>query len=206
MSSTKCWLLQRRSPEYLFPYLSVHLPTYISPSLSSREAAQRDLSLSLPLSLSLSLTEKLRALRHKILFYFEAFLCGRINHSFIAPFPALPTWLQYYCNTIARYSNPLRPPVIMPYTIQYCALQHRVKAKLRPDRLRLARDAWVRTKETSTETKKQSLNTGARAKHTLHKCLGYPIGEPAGQNDLHTWLPTCLSTYPPISLSIYLSG
>jgi len=56
----------------------------------------------------------------KILFYFEAFV--RINHPFIAPPPpALPTWLQDYCKTIARYSNPPRPPVIMLYTIQYCA-------------------------------------------------------------------------------------
>jgi len=51
-------------------------------------------------------------------------LCGRLNHSFIAPLLALPTQLQYYCTTIARYSDPLRHPVFMPYTIQYCALQY----------------------------------------------------------------------------------
>ena len=33
-----------------------------------------------------------------------------------------------------------------------------------------------------TETKKQRPNTGARANNTLHKSLGYPIGEPAGQS------------------------
>ena len=33
-----------------------------------------------------------------------------------------------------------------------------------------------------TETKKQSPNTGARANNTLHKELGYPIGEPAKQS------------------------
>jgi len=32
--------------------------------------------------------------------------------------PALPTRLQYDCNTIAQYSIPKRPPVVMPYTIQ----------------------------------------------------------------------------------------
>jgi len=35
---------------------------------------------------------------------------------------------------------------------------------------------------TSTETKKQSPKTGARAKHTLGKSLGYPIREPARQS------------------------
>ena len=33
----------------------------------------------------------------------------------------LPTWCQYYCNTIAiaQYSTPPRPSVCMPYTIRY---------------------------------------------------------------------------------------
>jgi len=31
----------------------------------------------------------------------------------------------------------------------------------------------------NTETKKQSPNTGERANYTLHKQLGYPIGESA---------------------------
>jgi len=42
----------------------------------------------------------------------------------------LPTRLQYYCNTIAQYSTPLRPAVLMQYTIHYCAWQYRVKANL----------------------------------------------------------------------------
>jgi len=33
-----------------------------------------------------------------------------------------------------------------------------------------------------SETKKQSPNTGARAHNTLHKSLGYSIGEPARQS------------------------
>jgi len=41
----------------------------------------------------------------------------------------------YGCNTIAilmRYSRPASyPPVFTPHTIQYCALQYRVKAKVR---------------------------------------------------------------------------
>ena len=37
----------------------------------------------------------------------------------------------------------------------------------------------------STDTKKQSPNTGARANYNLHKQLGYPIGEPARQRE-HT--------------------
>ena len=36
---------------------------------------------------------------------------------------------------------------------------------------------------THTETKKQSPNTEARANNTLHKELGYPIGEPAKHTD-----------------------
>jgi len=40
--------------------------------------------------------------------------------------PALPTRLQYYCDTIAQYSNLLQPPVFILYTIQYCTWQYRV--------------------------------------------------------------------------------
>ena len=44
--------------------------------------------------------------------------CVRINPPFLAIFtPALPTRLQYHCNTIVQYLIPLRPPVFMPYTI-----------------------------------------------------------------------------------------
>ena len=43
--------------------------------------------------------------------------------------PASPTRLQYYCDTVTQYSAPFRPPGFTPYTIQYCALQYRVKAK-----------------------------------------------------------------------------
>ena len=45
--------------------------------------------------------------------------------------PASPTRLQYYCNTNVQYSTPFRPPICTLYTIQYCALQYRVKAKVR---------------------------------------------------------------------------
>ena len=38
-------------------------------------------------------------------------LGAQINHLVIVPPPALPTRLQYYCNTIAQYSTPLRPPI-----------------------------------------------------------------------------------------------
>jgi len=52
--------------------------------------------------------------------------------SFIAPPPpALPTLLHYYCTTFAQYTTPLRPPLCMPYTIQYWAWQYRAKANLR---------------------------------------------------------------------------
>jgi len=37
----------------------------------------------------------------------------------INPPPVFPTRLQYYRNTIAQYTTPLRPPVCMPYTIHY---------------------------------------------------------------------------------------
>jgi len=54
-------------------------------------------------------------------------------HPFIAmPPPASPTLLQYYCTPIARYTTPHRPPLLMPYTIQYLWWQYRVKAKFRP--------------------------------------------------------------------------
>ena len=43
--------------------------------------------------------------------------------------PASPTRSQYYCNTIAQNSTPFRPPIFTPYTMKYCALQYRVKAK-----------------------------------------------------------------------------
>jgi len=56
--------------------------------------------------------------------------CARITHPFIAPPPAaLPTRFKYYCNTVAQYST---PPLCMPYTIHYCAWQHRVKAETTP--------------------------------------------------------------------------
>ena len=35
----------------------------------------------------------------------------------------------------------------------------------------------------TSQTKKHSPNTGARANNTLHTSLGYPIGEPAKQGD-----------------------
>jgi len=40
----------------------------------------------------------------------------------------------------------------------------------------------VRVDLSGTETKKQSPNTSARANDTLHKQLGYPVGEPAKQS------------------------
>jgi len=45
--------------------------------------------------------------------------------------PALPTLLHYFCTTITQYTTPLRPPVYMPYAIQYRSRQYRVKANLR---------------------------------------------------------------------------
>ena len=49
-------------------------------------------------------------------------LCARINHHFIAPPPALPTRLHYYCTTIAQYTTPLRPSLCMPYIIRILAM------------------------------------------------------------------------------------
>jgi len=58
---------------------------------------------------------------YKILFYFEAFV-NEPSIILLPPPPLVkPALLQYDCNTIAQYSTPLRPPVFMPYTIQYCA-------------------------------------------------------------------------------------
>jgi len=67
---------------------------------------------------------------YKICFYFEALVHESIILS-LPPPPALPTRLQYYCNTIAQYSSPPPTPICMPYTIRYCALQYRVKANQR---------------------------------------------------------------------------
>ena len=39
--------------------------------------------------------------------------------SFYTPPPAKPTLLQYYCTTIVQYTPPRRPPLFMPYTLQY---------------------------------------------------------------------------------------
>jgi len=47
-------------------------------------------------------------------------LCTNQSSLYCPSPPALPTQLQYDCNTIAQYSTPLRPPVFMPDTIQYC--------------------------------------------------------------------------------------
>ena len=47
---------------------------------------------------------------------------------------------------------------------------------------RLKGGANLRVKWVFTETKKHSPNTGARANNTLHKQLGYPVGEPARQS------------------------
>jgi len=58
-------------------------------------------------------------------------LCTNQSSFYCPPPPAFPTRLQYDCNTIAHYSTPLRSPVFMPCTIQYCAWQYRVKAKPR---------------------------------------------------------------------------
>jgi len=33
--------------------------------------------------------------------------------------PALTILLQYYCTTIGQYTTPPRPPLCMPYTLQY---------------------------------------------------------------------------------------
>jgi len=60
---------------------------------------------------------------------FEAF----VHESIILLLPppiALPVRLQYDCSTITQYSTSLRSPVFMPYNIQYCAQQYRVKANL----------------------------------------------------------------------------
>jgi len=62
------------------------------------------------------------------IFFSPLGFCARINHPCIDPPPAGPTRLQYYRNTIAQYSTPLRAPVCMPYTMQYCAQQYSVKA------------------------------------------------------------------------------
>jgi len=65
---------------------------------------------------------------YKILFRFKA-LVG-VHHPLYPPSPlANPTLLQYYCTTIAQYTPSHRPSPFMPYIIQYCALQYRVKAK-----------------------------------------------------------------------------
>jgi len=45
----------------------------------------------------------------------------------LPPAPALPSRLQYDCNTIAQILMPLRPPICLPYTMQYRAWQYRVK-------------------------------------------------------------------------------
>ena len=63
---------------------------------------------------------------YKIWFHFEARARIRVRAR-VNP-PALPTLLHYYCTTIAQYTTPLRPPVCMPYAIQYRPRQYRVKA------------------------------------------------------------------------------
>ena len=66
---------------------------------------------------------------YKILFRVKALLWESIILLLPPPAPLVkPTLLQYYCKTIALSSTHLRPPICMPYTIPYCALQYRVKA------------------------------------------------------------------------------
>ena len=66
---------------------------------------------------------------YKIFVYLEAVVYETIIIVLPLP-PASPTRLQHYCITIAQYATPFRPPVFTPYTIQYCALQYLVKAKV----------------------------------------------------------------------------
>ena len=55
---------------------------------------------------------------YKILFYFEAYVHELII--LLAPRPpALPTLLHYYFTIITQSTTPLRPPLCMPYIIQY---------------------------------------------------------------------------------------
>jgi len=57
-------------------------------------------------------------------------LCTNPSSFYRLPPRAMPTLLQYDCATIAQYMTPIRPPLCMPYTIQYWQWQYRVKAKL----------------------------------------------------------------------------
>jgi len=67
---------------------------------------------------------------YKMLFHFKALLWESIILLLPLP-PASPTRLQYYCNTNLQDSTPFRPPAFTPCTIQYCALQYRVKVNPR---------------------------------------------------------------------------
>jgi len=51
--------------------------------------------------------------------------CARINHPCVAP---SHLHCPHYCNTMANYTTPPRPPLCMPCTIQYWGWQYRVKA------------------------------------------------------------------------------
>ena len=71
--------------------------------------------------------ERSRFSLNKIFFHVQAFVHEPIL--LLLPLPLeSPIRLQSFCNTIAQYPTPFRPPVFTPYTIRYCALQYLVKA------------------------------------------------------------------------------
>ena len=65
---------------------------------------------------------------YTILFHLKALLWESII-LLLPPPPAKPTLLQYYCTPMRNIRPPHRPPLCMPYAIQYWPWQYRVKAK-----------------------------------------------------------------------------
>ena len=74
--------------------------------------------------------------------------------------PTMPTLLQCYCNPIAKHTTLPRPSLCVPYTIQYCEWQYRVKANLHPNSCTGGPDS-----ESQTNTHTQ---TDTNTRHTLN--------------------------------------
>jgi len=53
--------------------------------------------------------------------------CARVNHSFLAPSPALPALLQCYCTSIAQYTTP--PPTPHVYAMHNTILAMAISCK-----------------------------------------------------------------------------
>jgi len=87
---------------------------------------------------------------------FTSMLLCTNQSSFYHPLlPAWPALLQYYCTSIVQYTTP--PPTPKLYAIHPAILAMAISCK------------GQALASLTTETKKQSPNTGAGANYTLHK-------------------------------------